>query len=69
MPKIPTQWLVCPLSQYRLAKESFDQFLDHNIIFKSSFIDFNPSSGRGGVKLPPPCTNCFLDKKIVIVET
>jgi len=28
-------------SQYRLTKESFDQFLDHNIIVKSYFIDFN----------------------------
>ena len=28
-------------SQYRLTKESFDQFLDHNIIAKSYFIDFD----------------------------
>ena len=27
-------------SQYPLAKVSFDQFLDHNIIVKSCFIDF-----------------------------
>ena len=28
-------------SQYRLTKESFDQFLDHNIIAKSYFINFD----------------------------
>ena len=28
-------------SQCRLTKESFDQFLDHSIIAKSYFIDFD----------------------------
>ena len=28
-------------SKYRLTKESFDQFLDHNIIARSYFIDFD----------------------------
>ena len=28
-------------SHYRLTKESFDQSLDHNIIAKSYFIDFD----------------------------